>query len=105
MPGTLVLIGLYGTADLGGRVRLHVPGVELAGRADQEQADAVDVLVGADGAGGLQREEVGKRQPQATEAERARVQEVAPRQAVAEMHGLVRVELDHDASGSANCNK
>ena len=46
IPGTLVLIGLVGPADLGRRVRLHVPGVELTGPADQEQHDAVDVVVG-----------------------------------------------------------
>ena len=39
------LDGLVRAADLGRSVRLHVPGVELGRPADQEQHDAVDVLL------------------------------------------------------------
>ena len=67
-------------ADFGRRVRLHVPGVELGRPADQEQHDAVDVIVGR-GAERAQAEPVGE--AEAEDGERAGVQEIAPPQAVA----------------------
>ena len=50
--------GLIGTSDLRRRIRLHVPGVELAGSADQEQHDAVHVLAWIDGAEGFQAHQI-----------------------------------------------
>src|SRR5262249_19190129 len=96
--------GPVGTANLRRRLRLHVPRVELARSADEEQADAVDVLVAAHRAARLQREQVRERQPQPAETERPGVKKVAPREPVAEMDGLLGVELDHGASGSTDCN-
>src|SRR5262249_36856933 len=78
------------------------PRVELARGADEEQADAVDVLVGTHRAGRLERGEIGQRQAEAREAKRARMQEIAARQTVTEMDGFVGVELDQYASGSAS---
>ena len=64
-------------------------------RADEEQADAVDVFRRIDRAGGLEREQVRDAQAEAGKAQRTGVQEVAPREAVTEVHRLVGVELDH----------
>src|SRR5262249_17507538 len=67
--------------DISRSVRLEVPGIEVARRADQEQHDAVlDLgLRFVDGAGRLQPEEVG--QVQAHEACSAHLEEASPREA------------------------
>ena len=85
--------GLVGAADFGGRVRLHVPGVNLARPTNEHQEDAVGVFLRIHRAERFQREEI--RQGEAEEGERAGVQEIAPRQAVAKMARLVSVESVH----------
>ena len=62
------LDGLVRPANLGRRVRLHVPGVELARTAHQHQLNAIYVFLGIDGAGRLEGEELGQRQAQKTRA-------------------------------------
>src|SRR5689334_5757039 len=53
--GNIGTDGLEGAANGGGRVRLHVPGVELGGSANERQHDAADVRV-ADRGWGFQSE-------------------------------------------------
>ena len=77
-------------ADLDRGVRLHVPGVELGGPADQEQHDAVDVVL----AGRPRPAPSGRRtavRPEAEQRERAGVQEVAAAQPVAKFNGTIRI--------------
>jgi hypothetical protein len=88
--------GFVGTADFGRRVRLHVPGVELAGPADQHQQNAIDVAGRLHRSGGLEDLEVP--QCQAEERQRPRVEEIAPSQSIAEVNALFRVESEHHAS-------
>ena len=95
--------GLVGSADFRGRVRLHVPGVKLAGSPDQEQHDAVHVLVGIDGAERLQTQKIAHAQPQ--ESERARVQKVAPGHSIAEVNRLVSVQPVHRSASSKGTNR
>src|SRR5262249_8430949 len=65
-------------ADVGGGVRFEVPGVEVAGRADQEEGDAVlDLrLCLIDGAGRLHAQKVG--QIQANQPRRTGLEEAPP---------------------------
>src|SRR5207249_11551274 len=95
--------GLVRAADFGGRVRLHVPGVKLAGSADEEQHDAVHVLVRADGAECLQTQEITHAEPE--ESERARMQKVAPGHSIAEVNRLVSVQPVHRSASSKGTNR
>ena len=70
MPGTLVLMGLNGPANLDGRVGLHIPGVQLGGSADQHQEDAVDVFLRIGGALRFETEELGAAPGRASKASR-----------------------------------
>ena len=95
MPGTLVLMGLYGPRISDRRVRLHVPGVELRRPADQEQHDAVDVLVRSTAPWAFMPKK--SVSPRPSIGERAGVQEIAPPQAVAELDGAVGIQAKHPA--------
>ena len=79
-------------AHVVGGVGLEVPGVELAGAADEEEEDAVDVLRP------LGRVEVGQRQGDGAGAQGADFEEVAPRQAVAEPNTFPSFKVQHDRS-------
>ena len=74
MPGTLVLMGLNGPRTSAGASRLHVPGIELARPADEEQHDAVHVLFAIDGALRFQAEKriQGRQMPQGTGVKKSR---------------------------------
>jgi hypothetical protein len=87
---------LVRTANLGRRVRLHVPRIELARAADQHQHDAVDVARRIDPPRRLQHRQIAKAEAQ--QRQRSGVQEIAPPQAVAEVHALLRVESEHRRS-------
>src|SRR5262249_10217916 len=81
--------GLERPAYLFGRVGLGVEGVYMAGAADEEQHDAIDVGV-LDSAGGLAGEKAGQRQ--AERGDRPSMEEVTPGQAVTKGHGSVGVQ-------------
>ena len=68
----------------------------MAGAADQEQQDTVDVL--GTGRRRLELGEVGERQADGAGGEGAGAQEVAPGQAVAELDTLAGLELEHGTS-------
>src|SRR3984957_6148499 len=80
-------------ADGSRRVRLHIPGIQLAGPTHQHQMDTVHVLAGLYRTHRLEAEEVGHRQPQ--EPERSRVQKVPPADTVTEMNSLVSIQSKH----------
>src|ERR1700733_4531364 len=80
-------------ADGGRRVRLHIPGIQLAGPTHQHQMDTVHVLAGLHRTHRLEAEEVGHGQPQ--EAERARVQKIPPADTVTEMRCFVSIQSKH----------
>ncbi len=92
--GNIGLDGLVGSADFGGSIGLHVPGVELRGPADQEQHDAI--LIGLGGVGsshGLHGKQV--RESQSQERQRAGVQEITATEAVTKLYGVVGIEAKH----------
>ena len=75
-------------------VGLHVPGIELARSANEEEHDHVDVaLVVVDRALRFERQEVG--QAEAQHAGRTGVQEIAAAEAVTEADGFVVIESKH----------
>ena len=82
-------------ADRVGGVGLEVPGVELAGAADQEEQDAVDVRRTAAGLDLLGLQQIGQRQAHGPGREGPDAQEIAPRQTIAKTHTLVAFPLQH----------
>ena len=90
MPGTLVAIGRNGPADLLGRIRLHVPGVELRWAADQEQQDAIDVAISRYGPS--RRQGLHRRQPEPERRQRPGVQEIAASQPITKVDRLLGVD-------------
>src|SRR5580704_5472553 len=91
--GNVGFDGLEGPADGSRRVRLHIPGIQLAGATHQHQMDTVHILAALHRTRRLEAEEVGHRQPQ--EAERSRVQKIPPADTVTEMHSLVSIQSKH----------
>ena len=96
MPGTLVAMGLKGPRTSAGASGLGSQVSIWLGPPTQKQHDTVDVLVPASPAA-FCGEEAGQRQ--AESGQRAGVQEIAARQAIAERtRGPVRVQSQHEAS-------
>src|SRR5262249_5838443 len=93
--GDVGLDRLEGAAHRVGGVRLQVPGVEVAGSADQEEQDTVDVA-GPGRSVGLH--QVRQGQAHAAGGQGARAEEVAPRQTVAELDNLLTLEIQHGSS-------
>src|SRR5262249_1501076 len=79
-------------ADLRRRVGLGVPRVELAGAADEEEHDAIDVGIGRR-RGGLPGEETGEGQSERSQG--AGVQEIAAGENVPKRDGGGGVESEH----------
>ena len=86
-------MGLYGPANLGGGVGLHVPGVELRRAADQEQHDAVRYPCRVDRALRFQAEKLSEAESE--RGERTGVKKIAPPQAVAEFDGFIGIQTEH----------
>ena len=89
---------LVGAADFRRRFRLHVPGIQLAGRAQQEDENTVDVFVGLDRSFRLPAEVIGQAHPQ--QRQRAGMKKIAPPQAVAKFYRLFRIKPKHGCSYS-----
>ena len=91
------LDGLERPADFARRIRFHVPGIELAGSAQIEnQDDRLLVVALRDGA---QRFEGGPvRECEAKGAERADLQEVAPRDTIASRDGAGTGYFQHNVT-------
>ena len=96
--------GLERPANFGRRIRLHVPGIDLAGRAQIENHDARTFIVSLwRRAHGLECRELCQRQPDG--AERADLEEIAARDAVASRDRTVAGEFEHtfiDATSDKN---
>ena len=92
--GNVRLDRLIRAANFRRRVRLHIPGIELARSTDKKEHDHVDVaLVVVDRALRFERQEVG--QTEAQHAGRTGVQEIAAAEAVTEADGFVVIESKH----------
>src|SRR5262249_11901489 len=89
-------------ANLCRRLGLGVPGVDVAGPADQEQHDAIDVAVWNAGGRSL-REQV--RQRQAEHRDGSGMKEVAPGQAIAKMHRAIRIQSQHRWPSSSSSSQ
>ncbi len=86
-------------ANFGGRVRLHVPCVELRRPADQHQHDAVDIGgVVFRGTLRFHGQKSWKRKAECREG--SGVEKIAAAQAVTELHGPVRVKAKHGRTPS-----
>ncbi len=72
------------------------------GAADEEQHDAVDVVVFLGGNGAVCEE---ARQGEADERQRARVQEIAAGDTIAEGSGTFGVESEHEENTSGNSGR
>ena len=90
MPGDVGLDRLVRPANLGRRVRLHVPGVELRRPADQHQHDAVHVLFAVDGALRFQAEQ--RIQGEAEGRKGAGMKKVAPAESVTKFNSTVGIK-------------
>ena len=85
-------------ANFSRSIRFHIPCIHLAGRAEQEQEDAVHLLLRRCGAVGLQGQHLGQRKANAQRGHRecAGVQEVSPRHSVAQVNRLIRIQTKHE---------
>jgi hypothetical protein len=95
-------IGRDGTerpAHLRGSLGLQIPGVQLAGAADQQQHDTIPVVRSGPRCG-LEVVQFGQRQSDRARRQRADAQEVAPREAITRFHAFFALELQH---GSIPC--
>ena len=99
MPGTLVSIGLNGPRISAGASGFMSQVSSWLGPPTRNSMMQFMSRAAVGAPGRLEREQVAERQ--AEQAQRARVQEVAALQAVAEVHRLVGVELNHGQTSEA----